>query len=477
MNHKDLIDNYLADSLNVDSTSIIQNNFNPTLTFNRFDVAFKLMYLQSFSTDEKSEFSMKCYKEHLKAFSLGTFREPGNSQKRNFDSYLHVFHQLTSDMKEQGFDPNKSLVPLANDGSILNGAHRTSIGIYLNKQLSVLKTNLPPANFDFKFFKRRGVSNEILDAATQIFIKYDNTCHIALIWPSAEGFDKLLEEKFLHIIYFKQVNLTPKGAHNLISQVYKGETWLGSRHHHFPGIKGKQVQCFAKKGALRVYVFQSNTIDNVLGIKNEIRDIFKIGKHSIHITDTHDEAIELGQLLFNENSIHALNNATLTKYPEITQEICHFYHLIVASSLKTEKFILTPDITMAIYGLKKTSSLDFFTTYQQTITKHLNSPYAKQIELWPDRLSADYILNNPNCYFWYNGLKIYSVKQAAKLISMSNSKNSKYDAKRLHKIYQRPQLSIILSNLQYRYLFMKEKIIMLKKIKLKKLKQYLTKLQ
>ena len=52
-------------------------------------------------------------------------------------------------------------------------------------------------------------------------------------------------------------------------------------------------------------------------IKDKIREVFNVGKHSVHITDTKEEAIRTARVVFNDNSIHFLNYAKPNKYISI----------------------------------------------------------------------------------------------------------------------------------------------------------------
>ena len=51
------------------------------LTYTRFDIAFKLLYLEML--EYGVSFSKHIYKEHIRAFSLGKFIEPGNKEKNS----------------------------------------------------------------------------------------------------------------------------------------------------------------------------------------------------------------------------------------------------------------------------------------------------------------------------------------------------------------------------------------------------------
>ena len=61
------------------------------------------------------------------------------------------------------------------------------------------------------------------------------------MWPTAVGKDEELEKLIPNIVYRKKIYLNPNGAHNLLSQIYFGESWLGSVENNFAG---KSKECF-----------------------------------------------------------------------------------------------------------------------------------------------------------------------------------------------------------------------------------------
>ena len=86
------------------------------LTHTRLDIAFKLFYLEMLEYD--FPFPKHLYKEHIRVFSLGRFTEPGNIKKNGINSFLRCFKKTFKDIKKNGFDCSKSLIPLSKNGSI-----------------------------------------------------------------------------------------------------------------------------------------------------------------------------------------------------------------------------------------------------------------------------------------------------------------------------------------------------------------------
>src|SRR5699024_9095467 len=148
--------------------------------------------------------------------------------------------------------------------------------------------------------------------------------YIAFIWPSAKGKDKKLENLVPNIIYRKDITLNRLGAHNILSEVYAGEPWLGTIKNNFSGVSKKLESCFDNFGPVRIIAFQSESLESVLKIKKDIRNLFNIDKHSVHITDTHEEAVKMARIIFNANGIHFLNKAQPNNFSSTYKKISTF---------------------------------------------------------------------------------------------------------------------------------------------------------
>ena len=70
-------------------------------------------------------------------------------------------------------------------------------------------------------------------------------------------------------------------------------------------LENKARWCYKPHNSLRFLIESS---EDLVILKNEIRKIFNIGKHSVHINDEKYETILSSKLLLNQNSVHWLNN-------------------------------------------------------------------------------------------------------------------------------------------------------------------------
>ena len=106
----------------------------------RIDLAAKIAYIEARETGGDMSFARELYRKHIEAFSEGYFTEPGDENKDSLEKFFSVFDELIDDFKKNGFNPEKSLIPVGQNNIILDGAHRTACAIYFDKTVTRKKT-------------------------------------------------------------------------------------------------------------------------------------------------------------------------------------------------------------------------------------------------------------------------------------------------------------------------------------------------
>ena len=377
----------------------------PQLTANRFDVAFKLLLADNFSEERLAVFNTEAYLAHVKAFGLGEFKEPGNLEKSNKEAFLADFRSIYSSLCADGFDDKKSVVPIANDGSILNGAHRVAAAMSLGCDVAVSRVDIEPACYDYKYFARRDVDTVYMDAAALKYAEYSNNTFLAIVWPSAKGLGVKIEKTLGSVVYQKDVHLTDKGAHNLIAECYMGEPWLGERSGGYAGVKGKYVECFKGGTDIRCYLFECASLDKVLEAKERVRELFGLGKHSIHITDTKDETLSLSRLIFNGAGLDFLNYAITTQFANTDNKINKIKGCIKRGGHSADEYIFDTGIVLEVFGLREASDIDYLTQ----IGGVLEAPGMDRHESSIYDLSE--VFNFSLASFYFRGLRFISLKK------------------------------------------------------------------
>lgn len=440
----------------------------PKLTFNRFDLAFKLMYLETFNNSDHASDCEEIYTDHIRAFSLGSFKEPGNDSKNSLKEYIDVFKSLYDDIKNNGFDGSRSVVPLAKDGSILNGAHRSTIAINLNKEIKCLQTNLEPSMYSYNFFYERKVPESVLDKVATKFVEFSSDTYIAFIWPTAKNYEMDVKSLFPNVVYSKSIQLNSNGAHNLLSRIYEDEKWLGTIENNFKGVVNKLVKCFSTYDPIRVVAFQANSLKEVLKIKENIRNTFNVGKHSIHITDTHEEAIRTARTVFNGNSIHFLNYAKPNNYISLHNQIKLFKQYLEDNSIKSRTCILDSSITLSAYGLREASDIDYLSSTLNEIRKHNTKIESHDDELKHHKFNKNELIFNSDNYFYFRGLKFISFHRLYHFKKCRFQNKDKNDIELMEALIERKRLKKLRASIRqkmlYRKIYFKESIIKILKV-------------
>lgn len=453
---KNLIEPHFYDDLTKEEYIIESIKANKLLTNNRLDIAFKLLYLEMLKFDVN--FSDEIYKAHIRALSLGKFLEPGNDEKNSIEKFIEDFHTTFENIKKNGFDATKTLIPLSKNGSIANGAHRVASAIFLNKEINCVRIDTSNHIYDYDFFYKRNISRDILDTVVTKFVEYASNVYIAFLWPIAGGNDKKIEEIIPNIVYRKEIKLNPNGAHNLLSQIYYGEDWLGSVKDGFRGSQGKLVECFKSFDPIRVIAFQADSLDDVLKIKEKIRNIFNVGKHSVHITDTKEEAIRTTRIVFNNNSIHFLNYAKPNKYISTHKKIDEFKEFIKKNELNSNDVLLDSSIILSAYGLREAKDTDYFCRDNNKIKVEFDDINIHDEELKYYNEEKNEMIYNQKFYFYFNDIKFISFPQLYKLKTKRAEEKDINDCKMMEALIENNKFKELLNKFKQNIYYQRVKL-------------------
>ena len=369
----------------------------PRLTWNRLDLAIKLYYLKQ-SEAGNSRFAEELYDAHIHAFSLGDFREPGNEAKTDAVSFRTAFRDILNDLRQTGFDPEKSLIPAATDGSFINGGHRAACALYLGYNVHVVETRLPPVCYDARFFRSRGMDEDLLEAAILKYVELNLDARVALILPGA-GTPSEVERHLAPLAYKKQVRLSANGITNLLKSI---ETDLGRAAPLPPTGAANAPQA-------RFYVFQDNHGDGGTARETELRELAGQGGHVILLPASREQGLELARVLLNERSIRFLNLASPGKHPDTINVVRQFRVALDQSGASRDEVILGPGMVPAAFGLRKAAGVD-------AVAPSTIETAALAVGARPRPQDLHDILEDPRRHFHAWGLKFLSVGEAIQVL-------------------------------------------------------------
>ena len=389
------------------------------LNANRLDIIAKIIYL--IEKDRCFDYAKSLYLEHIRVMTKDSFIEAG-SNKQGKQAFIDAFEKLFEDLKTNGYDLNSLPVPVDRNYHIMDGAHRVAACFILNIPVRIIKLDLEAIydKYDYLYFRDRLMNEDYLDQIVLKYIEIKKNIACINIWPSAKGNDESLKSLINDVVYYKEVKLNENGAFNYLAQIYKEYSWAQNSGDGFSGVYRKLVPCFPTFDPVRVYFVETDNFDRILTLKEKIRDIYKIEKHSVHATDNIKETIEMARILLSRNSIEFMNKCNSTKFKS-TFEI-----LNDTSNYDLENTVFTGSIVLALYGIREANDLDFIDINN---SKDSHNDY---LDIY--KLSLNDVIYNPNNYFIYFNIKFLKLEIIKQFKENRNEGKDKDDLKLIEMI-------------------------------------------
>jgi len=402
-------------------------DFNRLANPARFDVIIKYLYAKAYRCGYDLKFATNAYREHLKAW--GGFVENDLTGKDSFEKYLIAFNQLLDSVAADGFDREKSYLPVGEGGIVIDGAHRSAACLAYQSDPTVVKFEHAEAIYDSKFFKKLGVSQKYLDAAAIEYAKLNTNTYMVCLFPIG-GHKRAQVENVLDeygvIVYDQKIPLFNFGPVNAIAQMYKGEHWLGGRDKGWPGALEHAKNKFTSNNPLLVYLFECPDILLVKEVKAKIRALFSVGNNSVHINDSHEETVRLAEQFFNENTIHLFNHGDLSKRNRVFELHELFKKDITKKAYDKEMFCIDSSSVLSLYGLRESNDYDYlvYKDEKQIFSDPLINNHNHEIRHYGEGLRD--LIFDPSCYLYYDGIKYSSLNTVLK---MKNNRAEEKDLK------------------------------------------------
>ena len=399
------IDKYFANVIGIDNnTKLVEEEINAKdlIVSNRIDLIAKLKYIESIDKNINTSFYKDLYKETLSCFSDGTFMEPGNKNKNSFDSYIKSFNKMIKDIKINGFDNNKSIIPVSLNNVIYDGSHRVAICAYYNKKINITKINHKDINYDLNYFKNKYLDLVYLDYLCLEYCKLKKDIHLICIWPSCsmkiqKDISNKIYDKF-KVVYEKDVSFNYNGLKKFMIQVYKNEKWIGNINNKYKGINTKVNNCIGSNST-KFIIIEEKDNGKIKKFKEEIRKDIGLGNHSIHTTDSKND--NLLNTILNSNTINFFNKANMYKYKDVYKKI----DKLKDRNIDTNNILIDGSTILSLYGLRDSNDIDLLVK-DKSLSKYFDI-HNNELYLYDKEL--DDILYNPNNYIYFEGLKYISL--------------------------------------------------------------------
>lgn len=391
------------------------------LTHFRFDVLIKFLYAKSKLRNYKTNFFKEMYKEHLRLWN--GFNEYNNPFKNSFESFDDEFNKILESIKINGFDSSISDIPAVDGKYIVNGAHRLASCLALNKELQIRPANMPEdGQMDcswYNLFRNLNLPEKYSNVASIEYVKLKQNTYVVTLFPSANGDYKSaidIINKYGNLIYYRKLDIKKNGPLNLIRELYYGEEWAGNHTNNYKGFREKEKLCFTTKNPTWVFLAEFDNIETSKMVKKEIRDIHKVGNHSVHINDTHEQSLRLSRILFNDNSIHHLNYSKIVYYEKFNFSLLKFKKYLEENNLDLDEYVIVGSSPLSSYGLRESNDLDYIHFNKIKIQDdqdliHSHNEYG--LDLYVP--NYDEIIFNPEFHFYHMGVKFASLDVIKKM--------------------------------------------------------------
>lgn len=378
------------------------------LTPNRFDLLAKYIYANSLVLGVQSAWQKQLYINHIKTFN--GLVEADGSGKHGENGFISSFDSIIASIGAVGFQTEFGVIPLCIDGTLLDGAHRTTVCIVLDRPVTCVRLNKNPCAYNYSWFRNKGLDEDSLDAMAFALCSLKKKTFVVVVFPAAQGRNaELVEliEKHSLIWYRKDIRIDGDGAVNLIRQVYRNEPWIGNHTNDFNGARNKAERCFQGPDNVRTFIVEAN-LEDILTLKIAIRSMYKVGNHSVHINDTQEETCELAKIFFNKNTVHFLNNS-LPSGRKWFQKLFYYYKCwVFDNSAHRNALCIDGSSVLAVYGLREARDIDFLHSEDvpETGFKEISS-HNHEANYYAFSIAE--MISNPKMHFFVDGLKFLSL--------------------------------------------------------------------
>lgn len=401
----------------------------------RFDLAAKVIYARDRLAGGTGDWPRRLYLAHVQAFNGG--REGDGAGKEGAAAFLAAFDAVIDSVRDGGFDPDVSLVPVGGNGLLIDGAHRVAAAVACSQPVSCVLFDWESKAYDWEFFAARGLPTPCLDAMAVEFCRQREDAFIAILFPAAAR--RAADARAIlaghgRIFYEKEIPLNERGTIALTRQVYRDEPWLGTWSDRFAGARGKAQGCFPGTGPVRVIAFQADDLAAVRRAKTEIRQLCRVENHSVHINDNHAEAVRLARLFFNDNSIHFLNTAQPEHFPRFWGFFAGYRRMLLERGLDAADFCVDGSAVMALYGIRDAQDLDFLHAGDAAFESGVPGVNDHNSEAHHHAVKREDILGDPANHFFYEGIKFASLETIRRLKVKRNEGKDRADVEAIDRL-------------------------------------------
>lgn len=403
----------------------------------RIDIAAKTIFARAYLEGNSSKWPEQVYKEHIRAFNNFYEKEPLKNSYADFkNSFINTIESVKSDHNWKHTAPVER-----KNNYLINGAHRAAASIVLSDKINtIIPKETYEHSWNYEFFgSNRGkiskISEEVLDYMTIEYVSLKKkNIFIAIIFPTAEG---LRQEAYEHLVKLGEIVNMKTFKHDefvgkeVIKQLYfnsKNDEW--NYGLDFENANNKAGFCFDGSDDLQVYVIEAN-LDETTRVKEKqyLRGLWNKDKHSIHITDTAEEANRVVRMFFNENSrrFMKINRKQEFASQKMYDMFNEYMYLAPKDVHEREKIAIEGSAVLDLFNIRAGQDIDYISRDKEIVFRSDNIEKHDEKENKYHSDTIDEIVTNPKYHFYYKGYKFVDILELHKYKQNRSKKGEQKD--------------------------------------------------
>tara|TARA_Y100001970_G_scaffold96439_1_gene121477 strand:+ start:826 stop:2151 length:1326 start_codon:yes stop_codon:yes gene_type:complete len=410
-------------------------------TFERLDLVVKYKFAEMIHHRIHDPFIERLYTKHI-------FERVGNKiavgllpdGKKSIEEYVQKFKDLYLSIRINGYYPYSFIEIAESNGSFYptEGAHRTSICRLLNLKIPTKVTNKRHLYWGIDSFKKPLISDKELNFILYNYFFLKDTARVFVIFPPAVGHADQIKKKINSQYKIKhELNLhldEDWQLKNLLREMYSNDRVDVYKRDNCSILKKYNIIKQGKSHHFLILFAEANTTEKKQDIKKEIREElsqFVSVKDfiTVHASDSIEEKNSLLNVFLNQNTLFHIK--TMNEESELVDSLLKDY-LLTLNKYKIKDSIVVGSTPLDLFGLRKTTDIDFCLSEQERKEKGFDQN-PKKLGVSTDIVSqkpnylrgeiSDYaLMTNPNYYFVYRGLKFATLEVMKKVKSILNRK-------------------------------------------------------
>lgn len=393
------------------------------ISASRLDVFARTEFALRRTQGHSDNWSRTLYRAFLVANRVdGTELE--NGTKATVREYVQSFERVVDSIQESGFQQSLGAVPVHN-GTLVNGAHRLAATLVTNQPIFISATDDVAACYDYRWFRRRGMSSLFVDAMAMNLIRISANTRAIVIFGESDSVVDLVEDEIRttsEVVIRKKLNLTEIGKRRIVDLAYSHNDWWDTASL----LEKMTAERFSESPPhCHIFFTLESHLEDLQHRKEKLRTILPLNhfERRLHGSDNYFDTVLLAEVALNENSRMFLNLSPLGSEQRIFTMLGGGTQQYVPQ-LTHQEWCIDGSAVLEMFGLRDAEDIDYLAVTDTVLPPLLKRIGHIHVEAYNDGRN-DYfeIITDPRNHFLYKGFKFISLR--AQLVNKINQPDSK----------------------------------------------------